>query len=248
MEGKGLSKSPVWTLAVDSPPRSIDLFNGNVLMGYKNGSLTVMPYTKDGKATPQVIMTSHCDGEVWGLQVVDINGKGNLRAITSADDNRVLAYDIKKHKALAEGTVKAPEEGKKKKKKKGKGGFKGGASSMSSSPSDQQSRCLAYDAELGHLAVANNVGQVTIREVDWAKVDAGDPAGLNNIIHTLFEDPKGKKKYEWIEAMAYSPCHEYLAVGSHDNFIYLLQTKKKYKLFKKKLTGHSSFVTGLDWS
>ena len=67
IEGKGLSKSPIWTLAVDSPPRSIDVFNGNVLMGYKNGSLTVMPYTKDGKASPQVIMTSHCDGEVWGL-------------------------------------------------------------------------------------------------------------------------------------------------------------------------------------
>lgn len=48
--------------------------------------------------------------------------------------------------------------------------------------------------------------------------------------------------------MAYSPDHEMLAIGSHDNFIYLLQTQKKYKLFKKKMTGHSSFVTGLDWS
>lgn len=119
---------------------------------------------------------------------------------------------------------------------------------MSSEPSDQQSRCVAYDHELGHLAVSNNEGEVTIREVDWKKVDAGDPEGLNNVIYTLFEDPKKKKKYEWIEAMAYSPDHKFLAVGSHDNFIYLLSTDKKYKLFKKKMTGHSSFVTGLDWS
>ena len=104
-----------------------------------------MPMTKDGKAEAEVIMTSHCDGEVWGLQVVDLNGKGNLRAITSADDGRILTYDIKKHKALAEGDVKVkPADDGKKKKKKGKKGKKSkskskkpGASSMSSAPSDE---------------------------------------------------------------------------------------------------------------
>ena len=69
-------------------------------MGLKNGSLVEMAWSADGKATPNVIMTSHCDGEVWGLDVVDIGG-GELRIITSADDNRILAYDVKKHKALA---------------------------------------------------------------------------------------------------------------------------------------------------
>lgn len=81
------------------------MFDGNILMGYKNGSLTITPFTKDGKAEPKVIMTSHCDGEVWGLKVIDISGKGkgDLRAITSGDDNRILSYDLKKHLALAEG-------------------------------------------------------------------------------------------------------------------------------------------------
>ena len=73
-------------------------------MGLKNGSLVEMPWTADGKGKPNVIMTSHCDGEVWGLDFVDI-GDGDYRIITSADDNRILAYDVKKHKALAEGTV-----------------------------------------------------------------------------------------------------------------------------------------------
>lgn len=72
-------------------------------MGYKNGSLTVAPWSNDGKAEPKVIMTSHCDGEVWGLNVVCIDGKNKWRAITSADDNRILTYDMINHKSLAEG-------------------------------------------------------------------------------------------------------------------------------------------------
>ena len=59
-------------------------------------------------------MTSHCDGEVWGLSVACIDKKNKWRAITSADDNRILAYDILNHKALAEGEVKEPPKKKKK--------------------------------------------------------------------------------------------------------------------------------------
>ena len=46
--------------------------------------------------------------------------------------------------------------------------------------------------------------------------------------------------------MAYSPCNKFLAVGSHDNIVYLVDTKS-YKSVTK-LTGHSSFITGLDWA
>ena len=41
-------------------------------------------------------MTSHCDGEVWGLDVVDI-GNGQMRMITSGDDNRILTYNLETH-------------------------------------------------------------------------------------------------------------------------------------------------------
>lgn len=204
-------------------------------------------------------MTSHCDGEVWGLDVIDINGKGELRAITSADDGRILTYDIKKHKALAEGSVKVKEAedsddgGKGKKKgKKGKKSKKGGkskskskkpgASSMSSCPADEQSRAIAYDPELKQLAVANNDGVVTVRSVDWDKVDARDSAGLDNCIKTITYSTR------WVEAMAYSPDHKFLAIGSHDQFIYLCKTDKDFKLHKKKMAGHSGALTGLDWS
>jgi len=49
--------------------------------------------------------------------------------------------------------------------------------------------------------------------------------------------------------MRYSNDGSMLAVGSHDNFIYIYKTTAggKYKPHGK-LVGHSSFITGLDWS
>ena len=41
-------------------------------------------------------MTSHGDGEVWGLEVVTLED-GSSRILTSADDNRILAYNGKTH-------------------------------------------------------------------------------------------------------------------------------------------------------
>jgi len=55
------------------------------------------------------------------------------------------------------------------------------------------------------------------------------------------------KKAEWIEFMSYSPDQKYLGVGSHDNFIYLLEVQGGYKK-THKLSGHSSFITAFDWS
>jgi WD40 repeat protein len=181
-------------------------------------------------------MTSHCDGEVWGLDVVDIDGKGNFRMITSGDDNRVLAYNVKERKALAEGKVADPP------KKKPKAGYRGGASSMSSAPAECQSRCVAYCHALGHLAVAGNTGIVTIREINWDEVDARKAGSLDKVVKTLFKDVK---KAEWIETMVFSPDTKTLAVGSHDNIIYLVDTKSYKKV--TKMTGHSSFITSLDW-
>jgi hypothetical protein len=123
------SLTKLWQIEVDAAPRSVDLFNGQILLGLKNGSLVELPWHAEGKGKPNVIMTSHCDGEVWGLDIVDI-GDGELRMLTSADDNRILAYNPITHKALAEGKIGTAS------KKKEKAGFKGGASSMSSQPAN----------------------------------------------------------------------------------------------------------------
>ena len=229
----------LWAVDVDAAPRSCDLFNGQILLGLKNGSLVEIPWNAEGKGKPNVVMTSHCDGEVWGMDIVDLGG-GELRMLTSADDNRILAYNPKTKQALAEGQV-----GDKSKAKKEKKGYRGGASSMSSEPPNCQSRCVAYNAKHKHLAVSDNKGLVTIRTVDWAQVDQRAPGSLDQIHKTLF---KTLKKAEWIETMVYSPDDNYLAIGSHDNTIYLVDTKSYSEKKCIKLTGHSSFITALDWA
>eukprot|EP00794_Sanderia_malayensis_P017440 gene17440-19184_t len=52
------------------------------------------------------------------------------------------------------------------------------------------------------------------------------------------------------DAIKYSKDGKYIAVGSHDNFIYLYTVSEDGRTYKKagKLSGHSSFITHLDWS
>nr|XP_033809957.1 echinoderm microtubule-associated protein-like 3 isoform X2 [Geotrypetes seraphini] len=55
---------------------------------------------------------------------------------------------------------------------------------------------------------------------------------------------------EQLSVVRYSPDGNFLAVGSHDNFIYIYsvaENERKYSRFGK-CTGHSSFITHLDWS
>ncbi|XP_006627673.2 echinoderm microtubule-associated protein-like 2 isoform X1 [Lepisosteus oculatus] len=55
---------------------------------------------------------------------------------------------------------------------------------------------------------------------------------------------------EIISIVKYSPDGAYLAVASHDNFIYLYAASENGRKYSRvgKCTGHSSFVTHLDWS
>ena len=47
--------------------------------------------------------------------------------------------------------------------------------------------------------------------------------------------------------MAYSPCGEYLAVGSHDNKVYVHKVNDDYSLLGYG-KAHSSFIVSVDWS
>ncbi len=55
-----------------------------------------------------------------------------------------------------------------------------------------------------------------------------------------------KDAKEWIEVVKYSPKGDKLAVGSHDNIIYIYSTTD-YKLLGK-CNKHNSFITSIDWS
>jgi microtubule-associated protein-like 1/2 len=75
------------------------------------------------------------------------------------------------------------------------------------------------------------MGKVSIRLKD----------NLDKKIKTL------KDADEWSEVIKYSPCGAYMAVGSHDNCIYVYDVAKGYTLYCK-FNKHNSFVTALDWS
>ncbi|XP_038141876.1 echinoderm microtubule-associated protein-like 2 isoform X2 [Cyprinodon tularosa] len=55
---------------------------------------------------------------------------------------------------------------------------------------------------------------------------------------------------EIISNIKYSPDGNFLAVGSHDNFVYIYAVSENGRKYSRvgKCTGHSSFVTHLDWS
>lgn len=132
--GSALTKSN--SVTADAVAKSLDFFKGSVLAGLKNGNIQAAKFevktdtteAKQVQLEPHTIMSSHCDGECWGLEVIHLEN-GEIRVLTSADDNRILAYDLAKRGCLAEGAVCLDKP---KKKKKAAGGFKGGASSMSS--------------------------------------------------------------------------------------------------------------------
>ena len=72
-----------------------------------------------------------------------------------------------------------------------------------------QGRSVAYNPKYKHVAVSNNNGDVSI-------FDYND---FNKRIGFL-RDPM-----EWNEIMVFSPDNEYLAVGSHDDKVYVYTVK-----------------------
>ncbi len=110
---------------------------------------------------------------------------------------------------------------------------------MSKLPAEKQSRCVAYNGVMNQLAVANNQGLVTVYELDWVKINRGDATGLIFKCELLGDVKNG----EWIETMVFSPDNHWLAIGSHDNNIYIFDTKTYTANKKLVLKGHSSFIT-----
>lgn len=182
--------------------------------------------TRDGRITEikadgskTVLMESHNDGEVWGLALTQ---DGHI--VTSADDNQIKTWNPQQRKCVATGKIDSKSGPQR------KAGF--GASTLATTGVNQQARGVAVSSTNGHVAVGHNDGRVTIR---------ASATNLDSIVATL-NDAK-----EWIEVIHFSPDNSKLAVGSHDNFVYLYDVGTGYRLLHK-LSGHHSFITALDWS
>lgn len=136
--------------------------------------------------------------------------------VTSGDDNKVMIWDVQNRKL--DKVAKVTDRVKK---------IRRGASTLSKYPDSQCSRCVATNGSL--MAVSGNDGQVSVRNIS-------EP---NEIVHEITE-PK-----EWNEVMAFSPDGAYLAVGSHDNNIYVYSTSDFALVGTCR--GHNSYIMALDW-
>ena len=97
---------------------------------------------------------------------------------------------------------------------------------------------------MNHLAVAQNDGVVTIRQVSGSEnTEKNALIDLDDVVCTL------SKSKDWIESMHYSPDGNMLAVGSHDHRIdvYICEQTGKY-VIKCELNAHNSFITSMDWT
>merc|ERR1712060_1008856 len=149
-------------------------------------------------------------------EVWGLDQQADGTVVTSGDDNKVMFWDPATR--THQKTCKVSDRTKT---------VRRGASTLSDYPAAQQSRAVAVNGDW--IAVSSNDGPVSIRA-------ASDPSTEAH----LLSDPK-----EWNEVMAFSPCNAYLAVGSHDNFIYVYSTAD-WSL-TGKCRGHSSYIMALDW-
>ena len=92
---------------------------------------------------------------------------------------------------------------------------------------------MCYSFVHNHVVVCSNLGKVSVREF-------GD---LDKKVASL------KDAQEWCEVARYSPDNKFLAVGSHDNnlYVYSVSDEGAYTLYKS-FSKHNSFITALDWT
>ena len=146
--------------------------------------------------------------------------------MTVGDDNKIMTFDYVNRKFLKQGAISLKAQPKNKEK-----ASKCTASTLSDLPPNRHGRAVAYNPLNGHLAISNNMGKVSIRL----------KTNLDQKVKTL------KDAQEWNEVLKYSPCGKYLAVGSHDNHIYVYDVENGYTLYTN-FNKHNSFVTALDWT
>ena len=204
---------------------SLDFLDGRVLIGHDNGHIMTLELASGQQSCH---MDTHCDGEVWGLEV---NPSKNT-FLTSGDDNQFMEYSIKDRKQIRAGKVWTSEINGGKSYENSK--IRSTASSLSSQPAHQQSRAITMSSLHGHIALSNNHGDIHIFE----------EGNFNNCLAKL------KHPQEWVEAIEYSPDSKFLAVGAHDDtiYIYSISSEGKYSLHYKIEYMHSSAITALDWS
>ena len=83
-------------------PKSLDFFNGNLLVGLRNGSIVEFKEALTAEnVSEKILMQSHFEGEVWGLELIESENK----VITCGDDNQFKEYNYGDKACLRSGKL-----------------------------------------------------------------------------------------------------------------------------------------------
>ena len=200
---------------VGSIPRACDLLGDKIIVGCRDGTI----YEIEGE-NKKAVMESHCDGEVWGL---DVSSDNPNMFVTVGDDNKLKVWDCSQKKCMNTIELEAKAGPK---RKAGEG-----ASTLAYNSPNQQARAVSINKSNGAVCVGFNDGHFNVYS---------GLAHLDSVVAT------GKDPKEWIETIRFSPDGKWLAIGSHDNGIYIYDAST-YSL-KDKGNKHHSYITALDWS
>ena len=220
----------------DSSIRSLDYMGSSLLYSTSKGTIAKRIITlENNKAvakpnSEEIIMRSHNSGEAWGLAIY------KHYIYSCGDDNQLLVWNMKTRQVDEAYTLWTKEteskDGVRAKLKRNYAKKKMTASTLSKLDPPYQARALAVSHKEKHLAVAFNDTKVVIKSL----------YSLDSYLHVLYDCN------EWAECLEYNPDETRLAVGSHDNRIYVYDiTDTGYVLFAT-LKGHSSYITAIDWS
>lgn len=157
-----------------SSPRAIDVKDGNIIVGLRNGSICTV--SESEKQITGYLMKSHHDGEVWGL---DITEEGKV--ITSADDNKIMLWDPKERKNIQNGIINSKAGPK----------IKYGASSMTNMSDNQCARAVAINPKTSDVAIGINDGSVQIRDLSNLETAKKTLSAANRWIECMAYSPDG---------------------------------------------------------
>jgi len=157
------------SITMGSMIRAIDHVDGNLLVGTRDGNIQIVGMESEEK---KVIMSSHNDGEVWGLA-----DKDETCIVTSGDDNQVKVWDIEKRTCATTYAVSSRSANPKHK-----------ASSTTNLPASKCARAVIM-GPAGETIVAANDGVVHVHKADGTSQKLEDAKAW---IEVMSVAPNGK--------------------------------------------------------
>lgn len=151
---------------------------------------------------------------------------------TTGDDNCLYEWSIDNRKCTKHTELLTTQEYSRYKNIRDKQTRKLTASTMAKTKPEYCARGVVVNENLKHVVTAMLDGKIVIRNIGTSK---------DRSIHKVLLHPK-----EWCEVLEFSPNFSKLAVGSHDNNIYIYDAENDYA-FVGKCNSHHSYIMALDW-